>query len=466
MARVLQIYDQTDSVDLVNGYIQVIWSTWTTQDLRDGKVLESFDVLVKPGNDWTVVTEIEDLNKLAYRARDYHDDRLRPDPVWLRGYSTVEEPKRALVFDIIVTNIHELGHAPEILGMGGAALYNVAITRLAAWEGEDLVSYGFNIQDKATIGQGGAVAAPGGSLPPRMEYCSLYGSPGYGEVNRAWIGIRPTYKTVTGFTPIIEAEGGFGAGVTVGTDAITAADVTASNNLVVAVDFATTTTNAKRVGMNFANIPGISGTGNEYIGRYHILLRCKLSAAQEVMIQLRAGLINSTNGLTPCQAVPFSDTNWRIVDLGEVQVPSVSRPLSTSEVLDVENIVLSQVLEIWVERLGTAVTLSLDYVALVPAEHFLFVDNVRIFGDASSGYTGLVVCKVFPDNEVLVIGRGTSLFDASPIYTLRDWTIPPDGGYLVMVGERTSSHVLADKFSIEVNYAKRFRTHNDEGGGT
>lgn len=467
MAKTIQFYsvEGPDTIDLYTAGFSVLYDTWQTNDIRPGVIQESFSILATSTTETDILRNVEKMNQWGWRCREFATDRQRYYPIFFRVYAASEDVKQALVYDILVTPLHIGGITPSILGQGGAE-YHVVVTRKAEWEEDQNYIYpspaagkyyesGTNV---STIGGTVALHDPGCSLSPRIDLTEVSGVSGSGPLDRVWMGIRPENVGVTDFEPVWQL--GYS---TLGTDATKVDDTEGipppySKNSV-AVSFTTTTANAERLSISVSDIIGGGLTdARHFFGRYLVLLRCKLSAAQEVAVQMRAGT-GTINPYPSFEQKYINNTNYRYVPMGEIEImpfmvhygqgaPTADWPLNYG-------------IEIWAERIGTATTLTMNCLVLIPSQHFCYAENNSIKLVGSGLITKALFYTLETDEQYTIdADTATGTADAGVVYSFRNWELPHDGGVLVFAGERTSVQNKDDVANIAMQAVRRYRTHN------
>lgn len=445
MATVFQITDGTTTVDLWNGTLKLRDRTWTPRTPASenayahsmygarytfknyGIVVESFDLVADTGNNAALIQEINKLEKLFEEARQWHMDSMQLAPVVLRAYSDTEAAKQSLIYEA------SLQYPADIPGFHqfapGRVIVRVNISRHPLWESTTSQSNAWFTKTSL----GGYVldaGTPIGTAPGKVTL-NIAEVSGGNHLGNVWFGIRRKYSASASFNPVIELESGSN-----GTDTASAADAGASGGNKKTVTFVTTTL-SRRVYWSI-----VLPAAESYRGRYLVLCRMKLSAGSTTAgVQLKYDFGGGANPV-PCEEVYFTDTNWRLVELGEIQLPP-SRVLSWD--------LSGYYFELWAERLNGAGNLDLDCIILIPSDQFL---------SAKNGTVGTVALTMdYNDVPVitnLVSGTVYSLMQTS----VRNLYTPANENWLwVVAAERPTQHVLTDNVDVSLYWTPRWLSY-------
>jgi hypothetical protein len=407
--------------------------------------IETIDLIAK-GTDAAIRTAFNSLDDFKEKARLYHDDTFEDESVFLAWQSEGETVgKRALIYSIDY-RVEARGTMTPLLGEG-AVRVRLAVERHGLWERATTLQL-----TSSNVGGWGSnltFAPTEGTAPARVDLFRIDdNASGGGPLDRFWVGGRPTRKGTTGLTTVWELESG-----TLGTDAAVESEVGASpfgsstNNKVV-VDFGTVTTNVKRVERN----GGFLASHEGMVGRWLILLRAKLSAgSSEVTLEMRSGLTGGS-GRTIHRTQFFSDTSWRLIEMGEVSMPPYGVKAETLLAG-----VGSTVIEIFAARLSGSADLELDAIGWVPTEHFYYLEGAKV----EQGQAFRVDLRVTDADQPLMLGTDGVEVNASMSSVMRDIYLPVEGAEFVVFGERTTSHVLDDAVDLTLDYRPRWVSYRD-----
>ncbi len=103
MAALLQLSDGTTTINLLSGYFLLEAGGWSTVTSND-KVWETID-LVASATDANIRATKIDLDKLAWIAETYHNNKQKDAAVWFQWNADGETTKRALVGDRLASTV-------------------------------------------------------------------------------------------------------------------------------------------------------------------------------------------------------------------------------------------------------------------------------------------------------------------------------------------------------------------------
>ncbi|RPI24875.1 MAG: hypothetical protein EHM70_20745 [Chloroflexota bacterium] len=434
---------QSASYDFLTGALSILSDTWQMSPPQDGKVVETFSLVAKGATDANIMAAVQTIDELAEAVRLFRDNKKQGNSIWYEYKTTDEASKRALIYSITLMPVSRIFYTP-MLGRN-AAFYDLAIERDAVWE----TYAGTTATDTNNPCLGGvmSLAAQAGALPARISSAVITGLADGGTIDRLWLGIRPVNSGLADFNPLWELELGTpGTGFATATDADASPAAGANNSLIGAVG----TSSAEAAGITVVQAAP-AAVSDDFVGNYLVLLRAKLSAANQVLLQMKCGFSSAATFAPVGEPRPFADTAYRFVEMGEISIP----PFSYRNGAQGPDMLKNFEIQIWAERTGAAVNLSLDCLVLVPTDHFVSTAGAAIVagGARERIYT-------FEDGEQQAIGLSAT---DEPNVNLechpRNWHIPIGGGSLVVAGERTASQVITDKVSIVLNITHRHRTH-------
>jgi hypothetical protein len=286
-----------------------------------------------------------------------------------------------------------------------------------------------------------------GSLPGRISE-SLIRSSTNTTANKIWMGIRNSNFGDTDFNPLWECEDGTHvAPAALGSDSDNASPLGTTDNI---ITYASTTDDVMILSLRLDQASSTTDW-SDYYGDYNVLLRCKLSAAQSVKLQLKYGMSASTVFLE-CQQKYIDSTDWHFVEMGKISLPPWPRLPSSESTLG------NYQLRLHVQRIGTATTLSLDCFVLVPADHQAKFDS---FSLASLEFLQL---NQNEDGTLAQYQESLTDMNANVFASVSNWYYPIAGGQLVLVSEDTSGSSLVageNELRIDLDYYTRYRTHGD-----
>jgi hypothetical protein len=433
------------------GYRHVPFGAQATFD-NYGLVVTSFQ-LVGVGNTPALVGEINKIEKLFENARKWNSDPLRYSSTWLRWGAkdeTTSGYKRALIFEGSMSFVSPSGQNVSPFMQAGQVRINIRVTRHPFYENDviqsDTSGGGLTIGHKYI-----PTAFTIGTAPARIIRMALDNTSASGSLDNFWAGIRNNVYGASSFTPVWEAEAG-----TNGTDAADVVDAAASGGNRVDITPGTTTL-VQRWSQVLSTASGSSdpAINKQYAGRYLVLGRFQLSAGSSTWgIQLRYGYtLNAGAGQIPCEKVYFTDTSWRLIELGEVIFPITSNRAKDFTALGYkESILFSQsALFLWAERISGAANLRFDAIVLIPSESIVIAKSVGV-GIADFVYIDTAENDVV---EAYVDDGNSANISTRNVY----WPGGADGGVMVMAAERATEHLLSDTMRVTLNIVPRWLSY-------
>jgi hypothetical protein len=465
MATVLQLVGTT-TVDLYGGTFQLArngWSSRTTSAEYNYNyssfgaqarfqhhqlVLEQL-VLHAKDTDTNIITAYRNIYSALEGARRYHADKFDNTDHWLQANTANETVRQALIYGgSIQINSSNVSNP---LMTCSAATVDLVIERHPFWE-----NTGYTTLTDTNLGCTGDTyefSDIPGDVPARIARMRLSASTG-GPLTEFWAGIRPRYRGFPLFDPSWECEDG-----TVGTDASTQADVTASGNDKVQVSFATTTTMAKRWEMTCAQayVGGTPSQYDQFNGSYKVLVRCQVSSGT-IGLRMRSGFDSTPDEqLYPAEEVYIENTSWMLVDLGHVSIPPAGQ--ATAGLGEAEGFRIV----IYAERIDGSGTLDLDLIILIPDRHMVHVSGCSVVVDG--GNTQPVDVWTLPNDIHLAVGYEDDYPAYDVTLTTNEWHLPASpsttfgDSLMVIAGQRASSHDLNDDVDLNFRYVPRWATY-------
>jgi hypothetical protein len=453
MAEVLQLenYAATSSVDLLSE-VKVMAGSQTFTTSR-GRVIETF-LIRKTGlagskaDVWSNVRDIEDF--MIETAR-WHEDTLKTDSVWLRRAVDTEGAKRALVYNIEFMPVDHY-HYDTLMVNQAVQMYEMAITRHAAYE---LVASESASKTATTDSVGGTWDASGdlsgGALPGRLGAMRFRVDDPFFKL---WAGWRQPRGGFTNFASLIECET---ASYTTGTSG--AVDATASpgsGTSKTVTDFATAATAmTRRVNVSFNNTYATDAECEDQVGRYLVLLRCKVTNSDTKMGAKLVYGFASGNYDTDAPQVHYEiqyiapgHTEWGFYPMGTIEIPPGGLRQMAVDKMGVGNLIRNLQLRIHTERLEGTGNHDMDCMVLIPADHTIFIDGIKISMTAEDD-----IWVITNEDDTLVCyieePSSGSITDSPAISDLgtESWAYPEGGGLLVVAAERENQSVYGDTFS-------------------
>lgn len=458
-------YGQTKTVNLYDGTLQLRDMSWATRapstssDYVSGAfgsqvdfshyepITETFG-LVSSDSEATIIGAVRDLQKTFEGARRYHYDPHVDDSYWLEANCDSESARRSLIYEGSLQVQAGVGYEP-FLDCGGVMI-QATITRHPFWETTTYLAS--NLNDLSCLGGMGQWANVQGDVPARIYATAVKGSSGGGgPMTRIWMGIREEYDGMLNFEPVWELEDGTNA-----TDASDAVDATASGGDKVTVNFATQTGLAERCAITVYDVCTANGHSSytHFYGTYLVLLRAKVTAGT-IGIQLRKSYSESSYE-SASEEIFITDTSWRLFELGEVTIKEMPGRLGNASTVAYDE------LRIYAEQISGAGSLDLDCLVLIPNRHFVYADGSYIVLTGGDDRPLYVVCD--ENDEVTAFALWGSYPRLNVVYTHRDWYLPAGNGFLVLAGERASSHVLTDVVDLSWTHFPRWMTYRETDG--
>lgn len=454
----LENYLQTASYDFLTATLKPQNGTRRTSPMGNGLVSESM-TLTGVGTDAAIRAAVQTITEIADAVREFWDDPVQDNTYWWREESSGEtsNSKRALIHSITMQPVTR-GNFGAILGKTGA-FYDLVIVRESIFEVFSQASSSSN--GVSALGGLVSFAAIPGSYSARIALLSFTGANGGGTLDRLWAGIRPTYRGSSDFVALWELEAGTintTAGSSFATDTDASPQASANNITEYPVDTASNWV-AK------VTIDDITATTNyqHFAGQYLVLLRYKLSAGNEVVLQMRTGYSQNAT-FAPGELKPVTATSYRFCEMGTVGIPPMGYRYEFHPSAGDDVTLKNYQIQIWAYRTGAAVNLTVDCLVLIPIPHFTYSEGSAIvYTDASS--------QTSTYHRTTADGRAIALYydtGSNPttnlIYTLdpADWVMPIGGGVLVFAAERTASQVVSDAANIGWALIYRHRVHAED----
>jgi len=448
MAAIMRLanYNQTTTYDLLAGTLRVLQNSHNTRRAGNGTVVETM-VIGGSATDANIKTALNAIDEFAEMARLFPENKQTWRSAWYEASYDGEVSKRSFIHDIQLTPLHPSKYHGMILGKG-AARYELAITRSDKWEAY-AASSAVTGSSVSTLAGLVTLNAIGGDVPARIERITFTGTAGGGgPVDRIWAGISPLSTGKGSFSGLWECEDG-----TLGATASTTTVSTATGGSPNAVSIAPDSTVRDVVRQSVGQMLG--SNYNHMIGRYLVLLRYKLSAAENVFLYGRYGYADNLADMSKPKLV--TNTAWRFIELGEIRVPPFPLRQAALDLFG-GNTAYQFILNIlaYKEAGAGAVTLYADSLVLIPTNHWTYSENSAI--QSTAGAATRTTHFTFEDGEHLAVYQdASSIPQAGLTPGFRNWHLPIEGGVLVIAGERDAAQVTTDKVNVSVVYKKRFR---------
>jgi hypothetical protein len=444
MAKTWRIIDLSATAGLTYDFLatdvgRVLMENWNVANNGDGTITETMRLKLVD-TDANILTSMKKLEAIRAQVDRYWGSQFEYNSVWYECYGAAETAKRSLVreFGFEPTNLNK--YTP-LLGTN-TLIIDMMITRDDFWEAKsstlivDATLFNSPVT-KYTI------TAQSGDLPGKMQSLLV------GHVNtisNIWAGIKPTRYGIANFVPLWECEHGIG-----GWDTIALVDATASNGNGLQCDFVVVPTMAQRMTITATQA---SADFDDLIGKYHVLMRAMCSAAATTFIQLKAGYSGATINPPIGEIQKFDSTNWKFIELGTVDIPSLPYQNPSYSYLAPYDYMF----EIWAERTAGAGKLYMDCLVLIPAEHSVIIKGASLPADLSAE----IEVTTNDDDEQVVInfdpadGRITNTPESDP----HNWWCPIEGGAFVITFEGAAASALTDAIYFQIFNTSRYSHFN------
>lgn len=468
MAHRLALYDGNARIDLLTSPWKLIDRSWSTETCKPNvkydhtpfghqpafqyyeSVIESFSVIATD-TVTNLLYQLKRLEDVLDQIRQYHDRKPAAAQWWFEWHVDGEEEKRALLYTGQMEYPALVGISPMIECT--TIIVKFAFVRHPLWENDtyiavsqeiDMPDAGAHVSDKMILN------SIEGTAPARVERAEVQVTNTPFLVTPAtaeyWMGIRPLHDGVANFDQVWEVEDG-----TAATDTAFSANPADSGTGRLQTTFATNTGLVRRFYIQLGDIAKVIGSERDYIGRYLVLARMQLTAAGTVGVQMRSGYSDQIVH----EEIYISNTDFFLRELGEIEIPPASDPA-----MSYWNWLRAFTISIYAERLSGTPSLDVDFLFLVPTEHFLHVENSVIkFDNAIKRYDDIYTIA----NDTLfavgyTAGTPDMVNDALTITPL-DWYIPQEGGALVMIGQGSTVHDLGESYTVELNHYPRWLSY-------
>lgn len=416
--------------------------------------------LVGVGTEAQLRAALDQLARLLELARAYHRDPTNPYPTLLRWNAPTETQRAALVYD---GSFSVGGGALDVSLARGAVEVTLVLTRAPLWE--DATAGNTWSGSATSFGAWGGeflVDTDGsytdaGSAPTRLALFGPYNSANY--IESVWVGLK---RDVNNFSGYLEAEKG-----TLGADSSVVGGAAYSSGSAVACNFSGSATLCSRFTLSLIQGDPLASTYTGYVGRYLVLARVYLSAGV-VGMQLYTG--DKGAQVTPAaETVIFDEAStWRLVPLGEVQIPARGYHNESFYPGQTWDLTLrSYTFDLRAEKISGSPTLTIDALALVPAQHMW---TARVDDDATT-----IQYSQERDGRVTTYASSGSTSGTLQMYgvaefTARDFAVPnisPQnslGGRMAAVTfyERPTGHVLTDACGIAWRLVHRWHSYRSD----
>lgn len=363
--------------------------------------------------------------------------------VWLRAKLGNEtNPRQALILSVKRSPVVTVFDAPA--GRSNIIReYQLGLDRIAWWE--DTTEDTFTVSHSPGINVLGGMWNYGtiiGDVPARMGRLKLTSTNGLREL---WIGFRsPRFGTPANLQPIWELElGSTGTDTTAGSPG---SDATASNSNKITTTFATDATLISRITILATNV---TLNPDDQRGTFQVLLRAKCSnGSTTCRARLRSGYVASETGMDSRSRIVISGTSWLLYEMGEVQIPSPGRVLTT-----LFQPINAFAFGIDAERIAGSGNLEMDCLILIPtAEGFCYVDAANL--NSTSNPVNLFDRPDGKTDGVQILSGTIGGVVTTKIFG----GVPVGNGNLVVAGQRSTQTIKTDVIGFELYTFARWAT--------
>lgn len=467
---------QTETIDLLDVF-KVQHSRYVEGELRDNgrNVLTAVDTLTLFSNAGrtAIREEMAIVEKFLREAILWHPDKVRQDSKWIELNTKGEGPRRGVVYGYSATRP---GNAVVNLFMENDALRVVMAVERGEWENTNprpiregswygfrtVPTYGDDDKNEGLLSNavdviGGAIILEAeGTRNGRFKKITLTHN-GATDITHLWLGIKPARGNsniidgTTTFDPLWLCEDG-----TLGTDAaLVAGGSPALGTNVVEIDFDTDTTLVSRLNLAVEQIAGSQFT--DFIGEYLLVLRYRATGTTTtygaVVVPTMAAGVEAANNNTEVFFDSTSNSLLNVV-IGSVTIPPAA---FRGDMLDRD--VQKAGFAIHIEQIAGTADLQLDAVLLVPQTHSIEIDDINITG------AGLFATITIDEGgEAVVMTRNaTTILDTPQIVSIKDFTMPVDGGLFLVYGEGgAGAFVASTVVKVRIEVVNRWESYRDD----
>jgi len=463
MAKLLDLNcdDTVHSYNLLTGTLALVEGTRQITP-SEGVISETMDLISAVGStDQNIIRAENEINEIGYLARQWGTDRSRTFTCWLEENAASETKRRALLKDCIVMR-KEGANTSLLLGRQGVSLWTLYLSYRELWEPASAEALAFTTK---SLWGGHFQATPSARLEGVLDgrISEAKASTFSASMGELWLGIRSPREsgvTLPDFTPVFELE--YGTTLiadTTKTSEVGASPSGSSTNNRLTCTFATSANMADRVQLSVqqALTQGVGGSAvfTSMIGRYMVLLRAKVDSGTTARIRLYSG---NTNGMRPFRDIDITNTVYRLIPIGEINIPSVSFRF---EVGGSTGIAGNHLLKIGAERISGAGSLFLDALCLIPSDHLAY-------GKSASGSNfNWLSWYTFADDGVVAFDKSSGIdFEITNVvdYFMSNFFMPWSGGRCVLAGQSANPatvHSLTATASINLSHLARWKTFSD-----
>lgn len=418
--------------------------------------------LAKAETPANIRTAVNDLRLFLNAAMEYVADPISEYSLYFRWQTGGEEAKRSLVYSYTLEPLDN--DVEDIHLEANAARYVLSLTLAASFEEREAQT----VTQNSVSSVGGAwnlsSLIQGGEVPGRIPLLKVGVNSSSVNFEKMWIGIRPLRGGVGAagtnfyFDPVLDLSTQYSLGVT------GVSNSTSQPNTVNSQHMEDDFSGGEDLAFKFSY--NLGSSANAYLGRYLVLLRCKITSGSGVCLARVSTSYSSPEYSKPVALGTtqyISNTAWRFVELGEIELPG-GRGHSS---LDLQSLRVN----LETGRASGDAELGTDCLVLIPAEHYVTWSGAD-FGTSDNPDTEAWI-MTHPDNSVegyvvgpssgfLAFGYGQS-YDYAEIGG-RNWGYPHErpsfnGGVLVVAAERSSLSNASDRADFEIEVKRRWQTY-------
>lgn len=444
MTAILKLADSSSTADLYSGDVKWRAQGWSTKSGRD-LVWDAIE-LVSTGSASAIRTAVVAIDTLFERARQYRDNPLNADPVYLYWGADGEPGKRSLVYDGEMELETEGITSPLLTGTG--AFMRLAVQR----DPESESTAGTTLTASSVSPNAGKWPASyaTGSAPARIESFSVWpGAGDVGAITNIWVGIRPTYQGTAGMLTAWECE--LGSNVI---DSTATADAAASGGTAMVVSYTNEpTVMRERFAITLGQASGGAGNYDDIIGEYLVLGRIKVDAATtEIAVELRHAA-GDLAGMESVVGTTFIDgqTSYKLFELGTVQVPPTGNRGNRASTSSLSGYAF----HIYTQRVSAAGTASFDVLYLIPSRHLFSVYNCSF----SPNNESTISAYTAPNYEQYAADVGGGGVIQNIEYGFTNWEWPVGGGIIVAAAQGTAHDLTLHNLNFSMTLYPHWSTY-------
>ena len=421
------------------------WSQARAKQNEDGlyeNPIETLTLRADASSQDILAGNINDVDEMLRRAKEYIDRPANTLPVWLRAKMDTETgPRQALVRLGSTTPVSSFY---DSLAKRNAHLneYVLSLERMYAWEATDASSI-----TGITLGSGSVELLSGsvaGSIPARLSRVKLYGNShvaGGGPIYEFWLGFRSAaYGNYANFQSTWTCTSGQGYNNT-----------TSSGGSMVY-----TYNDAEMLPRVVMLLSDVTSHYEDNQGRFLMLLRAQCSGTRSYQVRAVTGV---GGAVQYHQRVLVNSTSWMLYPLGYVDIPP-ERFLTLGSSY-IQDFLIS--LQSKAGATGSG-NLSFNCIYMIPVrEGFLHGKGAYIQYSGGDEYPTYVECA--PEERYSGVTFGAAAAPRSGYvrgaldFEVSNFFLPAESNTaVVFAGQRESSHATGDAIAMDLTYYPRWLT--------